>query len=289
MTEAKHEQAVSMLTGLERFVRLVVERELLLPRDGIPTNFSSSPSPSPGPEKSSKMFGLAKPYSGLYNANSFMSNRSSYTGYRRSISDQNEFKENINNSPESTRINNNKDESNPEPVRVNGTDKNVPPQPAPRKISSQNSSDTPHKPLTTSNSTSSEADDAQVFAKPITNEEFQAMIPQHFLHPKSEPPSSVDATGPTVTVTIKRPDAIGDINFPPTPTTVGKVTEVITKSTFTETVVTRVTDNKLVLPLIIEVSAIFLLKILLKIIIVFIACYNYKLYFIVGINEYVLF
>lgn len=79
------------------------------------------------------------------------------------------------------------------------------------------------------------------------------MIPEHFLHPKSNSPTS-DVNGPTVTVTINRPDKVGDINFPPAPTTVGKVTEVITKSTFTETVVTRVTDNKMVLPLIIEVS-----------------------------------
>lgn len=80
------------------------------------------------------------------------------------------------------------------------------------------------------------------------------MIPEHFLHPKTSPNSS-EKNGPTVTVTINNPNAIGDgIHFPPAPTQVGKVTEVITKSTFTETVVTRVTDNKLVQPLISEVS-----------------------------------
>lgn len=98
------------------------------------------------------------------------------------------------------------------------------------------------------------------------------MIPAHFLrsNPNSNNPSNSNhntnsaptngqnhddaaATGPTVTVTIKRPSP-GEISFPPAPNTVGKVTETITKSTFTETVVTRVTDNKLVLPLISEVS-----------------------------------
>lgn len=83
MMGASHEHAVSILTGHERFVRLVVERELLLPRAGIPPNFSSaSPSPSPGPEKSPRMFGMPKTYSGIYSSNSYMANR---PGYRRSV------------------------------------------------------------------------------------------------------------------------------------------------------------------------------------------------------------
>lgn len=143
--------------------------------------------------------------------------------------------------------------------KTNGIDK-VPPQPAPRKLtpSSSIASDKNdiHKPLTLTNSASSEADENQVHSRPITNEEFQAMIPEHFLHPKTNTsPNSSEKNGPTVTVTINNPNAIGDgINFPPAPTQVGKVTEVITKSTFTETVVTRVTDNQFVQPLISEVS-----------------------------------
>lgn len=260
MTGARHEQAVSILTGLERFVRLVVERELLLPRDGLPPNFSSSsPSPSPGPEKSPRVFSLSKPYTGLYSANSYIANRPGYTNYRRSIGDQiqNENKQSsANSSPEPSRVHLDTIKTEPESVKANGPEvhNTLPPQPAPRKISTQNNSETQHKPLTLNNIATSEADDVQVLPKPITNEEFQAMIPQHFLHSKTQPTTSSDATGPTVTVTINRPDPISDINFPPAPTTVGKVTEVITKSTFTETVVTRVTDNKLVLPLIIEVS-----------------------------------
>lgn len=72
---AKHDQAVGMLTGLERFVRLVVEREVA----------GESPSPSPGPQQSPRMFGLPKPYTGLYAANSYMANRPGYAGYRRSM------------------------------------------------------------------------------------------------------------------------------------------------------------------------------------------------------------
>lgn len=137
-----------------------------------------------------------------------------------------------------------------------------PPQPAPRKLNSQLSSDqlkitsdtngtnetSPvqnHKKATPTSSL--EGDDAQVLPKPITNEQFQAMIPAHFL--KNPPPTSSEPTH-AVTVTIKKPDLI---ELPPAPTGPGRVTETITKSTFTETVVTRITDNKLVMPLIIEV------------------------------------
>lgn len=72
---ATHDQAVGMLTGLERFVRLVVEREVA----------GESPTASPGPQQSPRLFGLPKPYTGLYAANSYMANRPGYAGYRRSM------------------------------------------------------------------------------------------------------------------------------------------------------------------------------------------------------------
>lgn len=147
------------------------------------------------------------------------------------------------------------------------------PQPAPRRINStQSSTDSLVKQPTTqsqmrpvngvhqqnpaggsgdnhkkaSPTTSNGDGDEQVLPKPITNEEFQAMIPAHFLNkttPNTEPVHAV-------TVTVKKPDPI---ELPPAPTGPGRVTETITKSTFTETVVTRITDNKLVVPVIIEV------------------------------------
>lgn len=163
------------------------------------------------------------------------------------------------------------------------------PKPAPRRFTTSSSSEpsptTPKPPPQTtttnhkkaSSSNSSLDEDVQVLQRPITNEEFQAMIPPHFLkqqptqntskasttnrpnsvhsfYPNSEnacdtknPADSVSVT----TVTIKKPDPI---DLPPPPTGPGRVTETITKSTFTETVVTRITDNKLVAPLIIEVG-----------------------------------
>jgi hypothetical protein len=45
-----------------------------------------------------------------------------------------------------------------------------------------------------------------------------------------------------------------EAQFPPAPTSVGVFTEVITKTTYTENVVTRVTNNVLSLPPIEEVS-----------------------------------
>jgi hypothetical protein len=60
-------------------------------------------------------------------------------------------------------------------------------------------------------------------------------------------PSEVKNPSAVVTVTIKQPDTVNsrvpDI-FPPAPTDLGTVTEVITKSTLTETVFTRVTHNE---------------------------------------------
>lgn len=136
----------------------------------------------------------------------------------------------------------------PAPRRINPPNGDVsqaqPPAPAESKTSESQATQNHKKATPTA---SLEGDDVQVLPKPITNEEFQAMIPAHFLNKSSNP-----APEPTqaVTVTIKKPDTI---ELPPSPTGPGRVTETITKSTFTETVVTRITDNKLVMPLIIEV------------------------------------
>lgn len=76
LSEATHDQAVAILTGLERFVRLIIERE-------VPVNADNTIN-SPGPQQSPRLFGLPKPYTGLYSATSYMSNRPSFN-YRRSL------------------------------------------------------------------------------------------------------------------------------------------------------------------------------------------------------------
>lgn len=79
------------------------------------------------------------------------------------------------------------------------------------------------------------------------------MIPAHFIR-GGHPEISIEKheIGPSVTVTVKK--GVPDMPMlPPAPTELGKVTETITKSTFTETVMTRVTDNHLGEALISEV------------------------------------
>ncbi|XP_063995434.1 protein lap4-like isoform X3 [Diachasmimorpha longicaudata] len=259
MTGARHEQAVAMLTGLERFVRLVVERE-------IPFSQANSALQLTPSEKSPRLIGGPKPYTGLYSANSYMANRPGYTGYRRSMDADKAL------SPSPT-SNISPPTPTPAPMGpkgepVNGVPKmnglsdnpkttNPYPQPAPRQSvgqqqQQQQAQQQQQQQSPPGDRATSPQEDIQV-PKPITNEEFQAMIPAHFLRPPTSSPSPDSQQGPVVTVTIKQPDHLpGDVNFPPAPTTLGKVTEVITKSTLTETVVTRVTDNHLVLPVIIE-------------------------------------
>ncbi|XP_046837665.1 protein lap4 isoform X10 [Vespa crabro] len=264
MRGAKHEQAVALLTGLERFVRLVVEREMPLSQANPATIVTPS-------EKSPRVIGAPRPYTGLYNANSYMANRPAYAGYRRSMDAEKTLSPSptsktpppiksdmVNAAPKMNGIGDpgNNVKSVPS-MPLSPTNSQIYPQPAPRHSVTQSTA----APTTNTNSTptssteprpTSPLEDIQV-PKPITNEEFQAMIPAHFLRPPTSSPSPDSHQGPIVTVTIKQPDNLpGDVNFPPAPTTIGKVTETITKSTLTETVVTRVTDNQLVQPVIIE-------------------------------------
>lgn len=87
------------------------------------------------------------------------------------------------------------------------------------------------------------------------------MIPAHFLSGGTQHQVYVASvgndvgglgSGPSVTVTVNK--AVPHMPmFPAAPTEIGRITETITKSTFTETIITRVTDNHLVEPLISEV------------------------------------
>uniref|UniRef100_A0A8D9BCX8 Protein lap4 n=1 Tax=Cacopsylla melanoneura TaxID=428564 RepID=A0A8D9BCX8_9HEMI len=218
---ARHDQAVSMLTGLERFVRIVAERPVSLASPG----FDARPPLNYGKSTSSP-----------YSPNSYMANRPNF----RTSSPL---------SPTTTVTPNAAPATNGKPSVV----PNTKPRPAPRKLTSSSSvsSETTEAPPTP-------APQGPLPAHPITNEEFQAMIPPHFLGKPSETTvSTVTKQEPTqvVTLTIQQPAENGMINgivFPDSPKTIGKVTETITKSTFTETVVTRVTDNKYIAPVIIE-------------------------------------
>ena len=84
--EAEHVQVVELLTGTERFVRLSVERKITSPTSSnFPSDFGLPATPpsasgleSGGKGVSPKVFGLPKPYTGLYSASSYMANRPSY-------------------------------------------------------------------------------------------------------------------------------------------------------------------------------------------------------------------
>ncbi|KAK9730452.1 PDZ domain [Popillia japonica] len=134
---ATHDMAVSLLTGLERFVRLVVERE-------VPVSQQESNSPSPGPQQSPRVFGLPKPYSGLYSPNSYMSNRPGYNSYRRSLEADKKIEPIPPVNEEKTNgIDQTPKNETPPLVTTNGTNANNTehPQPAPRRLNSQTSTD----------------------------------------------------------------------------------------------------------------------------------------------------
>lgn len=74
--------------------------------------------------------------------------------------------------------------------------------------------------------------------------------------------SSSSPTVPVVTITSQKPETVSvpnslEAHFPPPPTSVGVFTEVITKSTFTEAVTTRVTNNTLSFPNVKEMRKLF--------------------------------
>ena len=93
VSEADHAEVVNMLTGLERFVRLCVERQISEPTI-IRNNIRSGSAPTSAiftpPDKPPKLFGLPKPYTGLkmhgnssyISPSSYMANRPDYTRRR---------------------------------------------------------------------------------------------------------------------------------------------------------------------------------------------------------------
>ncbi|XP_045119891.1 protein lap4-like isoform X4 [Portunus trituberculatus] len=225
---ARHDQAVSMLTGIERFVRLVVHRETLVtPGQG---NTSSRTSP--------RVFGAPRPYTGLYSAGSYMANRPSYTGYRRA-------------QPGGRISSSNLSEGN----YSGQTSPAASPATTTRLPQKQSGSQEPVAPPTTTTTTEDPfaAGTTQVaLQKPLTNDDFQALIPQHFLQGGR---ALGESSAPSHQVTVNMPGDHGPMSMalPPPPTKLGKVTETVTKSTLTETVVTRITDNQLApVPLVVE-------------------------------------
>ncbi|CAL4058825.1 unnamed protein product, partial [Meganyctiphanes norvegica] len=217
---ARHDQVVAMLTGLERFVRLVVQRETLVPPGQGNSNAKNSP----------RVIGAPRPYTGLYSAGSYMANRPSYTGYRRA-------------QPLGSRISNS---SLPDTNHTPSDPSSITRKPQQTTTSTTGQASTGSTigiaPNTTQVPNSTSSSNPQ--HRPLTNEDFQAMIPQHFLTGQKEnvePPGA----GTRVSVNIPQDNSPMGIAFPPAPTKLGKMKECITKTVLTEQTVTRVTDNQL--------------------------------------------
>ncbi|RXG73185.1 Discs large-like protein 1-like protein, partial [Armadillidium vulgare] len=227
---ARHDQAVSLLTGLERFVRLVVHRESLVP---LGSGGDSSAKASP------KVYGAPRPYTGLYNASSYMANRPSYSGYKRPQPSSGGYRGAVVSGEEAKSSRSATQDSAPV---VNSYTPSSP------LIANHNSHETPTPTTQVPNH------------KPLTNEDFQSMIPKHFLKGgQSQGVGEGVAPTPAVNVSVNHPPSSHPpmgLDLPPPPTKLGTVTESVTKSTLTETTVTRVTDNQLAdTPLITEITA----------------------------------
>ena len=86
VSEADHAEVVGMLTGYERFIRLCVERQINIDQSAQSVTTSASTSVNITSEKSPKLFGLPKPYTGLklhgnssyISPSSYMANRPDY-------------------------------------------------------------------------------------------------------------------------------------------------------------------------------------------------------------------
>uniref|UniRef100_A0A1L8DWC1 Putative pdz domain-containing protein n=1 Tax=Nyssomyia neivai TaxID=330878 RepID=A0A1L8DWC1_9DIPT len=110
MTTAHHDYAVQLLTDTQRFVRLVIQREVKGPLE-----------PPQSPRSPSVLQGLSP--------SGYMANRPTYSGYRRSI----DGSENIKTAAQTHTV------PTGVPPKTNGIDTVPAPQPAPRRLGSQSS------------------------------------------------------------------------------------------------------------------------------------------------------
>nr|NP_001014670.2 scribble, isoform H [Drosophila melanogaster]AAX52995.2 scribble, isoform H [Drosophila melanogaster] len=248
MTEAHHDAAVACLTEPQRFVRLVLQREYRGPLE--PPTSPRSPavlnSLSPSgylanrPANFSRsVVEVEQPYK--YNTLATTTPTPKPT-VPASISNNNNTLPSSKTNGFATAAAATIDSSTGQPV------------PAPRRTNSVPMGDGDIGAGSTTSGDSGEAQPSSL--RPLTSDDFQAMIPAHFLSGGSQHqvhvarPNEVGVSAVTVNVNKPQPDLP---MFPAAPTELGRVTETITKSTFTETVMTRITDNQLAEPLISEV------------------------------------
>nr|XP_017037706.1 protein lap4 isoform X2 [Drosophila kikkawai] len=248
MTEAHHDAAVACLTEPQRFVRLVLQREYRGPLE-----------PPTSPRSPAVLNSLSP--------SGYLANRPANFG--RSVTEQVEQPYKYNTLATSTATptaptvvssssnsNNNtlpSSKTNGFPAAATIDKATGQPVPAPRRTNSVPMGEGSDAAASTASGDSGEAQPSSL--RPLTSDDFQAMIPAHFLSGGSQHqvhvarPNEVGVSAVTVNVNKPQPDLP---MFPAAPTELGRVTETITKSTFTETVMTRITDNQLAEPLISE-------------------------------------
>ncbi|KAF7494419.1 Protein lap4 [Sarcoptes scabiei] len=255
-----HDQVISIITGLERFVRLVVEREGPINENSLPYQYSSSLN---------------------YSSNSYMANRPSYTGsYRRpllgsvsSLSHGVGFDNGWTSGTISTPSTPSFTHSGKPlgsifnaklPGLRGSTDSNAYPPTSIynyRYNSSQPKSSTINSRFTTSalnsNSTSStrEGSKSTSDANSIIHENHNgiaskfsnsrsASVPRTMLSSGESESKSLQLKQPTVVSKEISNNKSVTSELPPASNDLGVFTEVLTKTTYTENTVTRVTNNK---------------------------------------------
>ncbi|KAH8232131.1 hypothetical protein KR032_000166 [Drosophila birchii] len=248
MTEAHHDAAVACLTEPQRFVRLVLQREYRGPLE-----------PPTSPRSPAVLNSLSP--------SGYLANRPANFG--RTVTEHVEQPYKYNTLATSTATSSTapavvapasisntlpSSKTNGFPTAATIDKATGQPVPAPRRTNSVPMGEGSDAAASTASGDSGEAQQPSSL-RPLTSDDFQAMIPAHFLSGGSQHqvhvarPNEVGVSAVTVNVNKPQPDLP---MFPAAPTELGRVTETITKSTFTETVMTRITDNQLAEPLISE-------------------------------------
>ncbi|CAG0914556.1 unnamed protein product [Notodromas monacha] len=229
MDGARHDQAVSMLTGLERFIRLVVSRETMVPKSQTKTFATATPKPYFGS-------GTKSP---VLSPDSYMANRPSFTGVRKSTTPN----------PPSTVASTTTVAKPSSPVAPTQTTMSTGTVATVASVANGKPPILGPKPQVAPRTKTLDQDmKLPVAQHPKTSEEFDAFIPPQWRKDATSPSPDAEPDQRIISVTIRQPDAVEELKkqFPEADVKkLGKVTETLTKATFTETTVTRITDNRL--------------------------------------------
>ncbi|KFB52228.1 AGAP000054-PA-like protein [Anopheles sinensis] len=223
ITNAHHDYAVQLLTDHQRFVRLVVQREVKGPLDAL----HSPRSPLVGPAGVGARTGA-----GSYRADDQLAENNGSSPLQSGEAGRAAGLE--------------VDAKAHDQQKVTGNEQKLE-----CRLACVSSPSLPSPPTTTSSgvlrvrepaAANTNSSERCTPSRPMTSADFQAMIPSHFISGGRQVNVDRSDHGPSVTVTVQK--AVPDMPMlPPAPTELGTVTETITKSTFTETEVVLPKDQ----------------------------------------------